>query len=97
MLAIKLMIVDDHAVVRDGTKAYFREDPHFLIVGEAGNGQEALERVAVMQPQPDVIIFDIQMPVMNGSIMAKEMHKMFPMVKLVALTGFNASSFAHPF
>lgn len=61
---IKLLIADDHGVVRQGLKAILATEPTFLVVGEAGNGQEALNLVE--KHCPDILILDLMMPDING-------------------------------
>jgi DNA-binding NarL/FixJ family response regulator len=61
---IRLLIVDDHPVVRDGLRGMFAADPDFEVVSEASDGAEALDRVAALQP--DVILMDLRMPGMDG-------------------------------
>jgi DNA-binding NarL/FixJ family response regulator len=61
---IRLLIVDDHPVVRAGLRGMFETDPGFTVAGEAANGEEAIERVA--SERPDVVLMDLQMPVLDG-------------------------------
>ena len=61
---ISVLLVDDHAILREGVHALLAREPDILVVGEAGDGQEALEQVPELQP--DVVIMDIVMPRMNG-------------------------------
>ncbi|PYX80149.1 MAG: hypothetical protein DMG70_24930 [Acidobacteria bacterium] len=61
---IKILIVDDHEVVRQGLRTILKARPEWEIVGEAANGEEAVQ--AVMKSKPDVVILDITMPVMSG-------------------------------
>jgi DNA-binding NarL/FixJ family response regulator len=61
---VKILIVDDHEVVRQGLRTILKARPEWEIVGEAGNGQEAVH--AVMESKPDVVVLDITMPVMSG-------------------------------
>jgi DNA-binding NarL/FixJ family response regulator len=61
---IKVLLVDDHAILREGVHALLAREPDILVVGEAADGQEALEQVTRLKP--DVVIMDIVMPRMNG-------------------------------
>src|SRR6185437_9542580 len=73
---IKIVLADDHGIVRDGIKSTLRDEKNFKIVGEASNGEEAIDKVKKLAP--DVIIMDISMPEMNGieatSIISKKYH-----------------------
>ncbi|MEK5475350.1 response regulator transcription factor [Paenibacillus sp. FSL R5-0407] len=87
---IKVMIVDDHDMVRMGLKTYLMLDPGFEVIAEASNGQDAvavLER-GIPQGQPDIILMDLMMPVMNGAEATKEVLSRFPGMKIVILTSF---------
>ena len=64
MTAIRLLIVDDHPIMRDGLRGVFSDDPDFEVVGEAGDGAEAVALAARLAP--DVILMDLRMPVMGG-------------------------------
>jgi len=61
---IRLLVVDDHALFRSGLISLLQDMPEFQVVGEAGNGQEALQSAS--QLQPDVILLDVNMPIMDG-------------------------------
>jgi YesN/AraC family two-component response regulator len=61
---IKVLLVDDHSVVRQGLRMFLALDPELDVVGEATNGREALQ--AARELQPDVILMDLLMPVMDG-------------------------------
>jgi two-component system nitrate/nitrite response regulator NarL len=90
-MLIKILIADDHRVFIDGMKALLREIEGLTVIGEAMNGQQLIEEVEIHQP--DVILTDIQMPVMDGIEATREIHKRFPEVKIVALTMLNESMF----
>lgn len=87
---IKVMLVDDHDMVRAGLKTYISLDPRFAVVAEASNGQEALARLEEMEEkdQPDVMLLDLSMPVMNGIETVQAVEQCYPNVKVVMLTSF---------
>lgn len=85
---IKVMIVDDHDMVRMGLKTYLMLDPGFEVIAEAGNGQEALNVLQREEHRPDIILMDLMMPVMNGAEATKEVLSRFPGLKIVILTSF---------
>ena len=67
---IRLLIVDDHPIVRDGIRGIFAGDPEFEVVGEAENGREAIARAEAFRP--DVVLMDLRMPVLDGVSATKE-------------------------
>jgi DNA-binding NarL/FixJ family response regulator len=83
---IKVFIVDDHAVVRDGIRALLSLQKDISVVGEAVNGKEAVEKV--LQLSPDVVLMDIVMPVMNGLEATKQICKECPQTKVLMLTQY---------
>ena len=83
-MPISLLLVDDHAVVRDGLKMYLSLDPDFAVVGEAADGAEAL--MLARQLQPDVVIMDLLMPVMDGIAATAAIRRELPDTEVVALT-----------
>jgi len=84
---IKIAIADDHSIFRDGFKLLLRNQPLLELVGEAEHGKELLDVAAVQQP--DVVILDIKMPVMDGIECCKQIKKKFPDMKVIALSMFN--------
>ncbi len=86
MAEIKMMIVDDHDMVRKGLKAYLLTEPDFQIVGEASNGKEAVTLVNEMNP--DVILMDLIMPEMTGIEATKEIMTVRPNTKIIIITSF---------
>lgn len=87
---IRVMLVDDHDMVRAGLKMYIMLDARFTVVAEAGNGQEAVTQLNAMDQAelPDVMLIDLSMPVMDGIATAREVGVNFPQVKVVMLTSF---------
>jgi DNA-binding NarL/FixJ family response regulator len=81
---IKLLLVDDHPVVRKGISSCLAKHTRIEIVGEAGDGQEALRKAGELKP--DIIVMDIDMPQMNGLAVAEVLRKDFPQIKVVILS-----------
>ncbi len=84
---IRVMIVDDHAVVRSGLKAFLMVFDDLELVGEASSGQEAIHLIE--RAQPDVILMDLIMPDMDGAATTKAIRGRWPQVQVVALTSFR--------
>lgn len=84
---IRVMLVDDHAVVRSGLSAFLSVNPDLELVGEAENGQQAVTRAGLLQP--DVILMDIMMPVMDGVAATQAIKRQHPKIQIVALTSFQ--------
>ena len=85
---IRLLIVDDHPIVRDGLRGVFAADPDFEVVGEAANGAEALERAA----GADVVLMDLRMPEMSGVEAITRLRRTHPAVRVLVLTTFDTDS-----
>lgn len=83
---IRVMIVDDHMMVRDGLKVFLSINDDLEIIAEAADGAQALALCA--QRQPDVILMDIVMPNMDGPTATRRIHAEFPGVRVIALTSF---------
>ena len=81
---IRLLLVDDHTVVRQGLKMVLSLEPDLDVVGEAGNGQEALVQVEKLSPQ--VVLMDLLMPVMDGVSAIRAIKQSYPEIEVVALT-----------
>ena len=84
---IRVMIVDDHAVVRSGLAAFFAAFPDLELVGEAENGAEAVVRCGLLKP--DVILMDLIMPGTDGVIATRQIKDQYTSVKVIALTSFQ--------
>jgi DNA-binding NarL/FixJ family response regulator len=83
-MAIRVLITDDHGVVRQGLRMFLSLDPDVEVVGEAENGKEALNMARELHP--DVILMDLLMPVMDGIEATEEIRAELPEVEIVALT-----------
>jgi NarL family two-component system response regulator LiaR len=91
---IHVLIVDDHAIVRKGTRALLAETEGIEVVGEAGNGQEAVDRAETLQP--DVVLMDLVMPGMDGIEAIRIITNNQPQTRILALTSFAADDMVFP-
>ena len=90
MNKIKILIADDHSLFRMGLSSLIASQPDLESVGEADNGQSAVEQVRKLKP--DVVIMDLMMPDLTGAEATKLIHDEFPEVKVVILTTFGTSA-----
>ena len=84
---IRVLIVDDHAMVRRGLAAFLKVKPELLLVGEAANGHEAIALCG--QLAPDVVLMDLLMPEMGGTEATRAIRARWPHVQVIALTSFG--------
>ncbi len=84
---IRIMIVDDHSVVRSGLGAFLQVFDDFELVGEASNGKEAVDACGTCRP--DVVLMDLVMPVMDGAQATKEIREHYPEIQVIVLTSFK--------
>jgi two-component system, NarL family, response regulator LiaR len=84
---IRILLVDDHAVVRSGLGAVLMSFDDMILVGEAGNGEEAVW--ACQKLKPDVVLMDLMMPVMDGVTATRTIHETMPNIRIIALTSFG--------
>ncbi|GAA5435209.1 response regulator [Deinococcus aquaticus] len=82
--SVRVLLVDDHAVVRQGLRLFLGLDPLIDVIGEAANGEEALAQVAALHP--DVVIMDLMMPVMDGITATRALKRAHPDTEIIALT-----------
>lgn len=86
MAAIRLMIVDDHEVVRLGMRTAFELESDINVVGEAGNGAEALAKIPVLDPQ--VVLMDVRMEKMGGIEACRQIKSDYPQIAVLMITSF---------
>jgi NarL family two-component system response regulator LiaR len=86
---VRVLIVDDHEMVREGLKVLLDRDQSLTVVGEAATGLEALELVALSEP--DVVLMDLTMPVMDGAEATARIRDEYPQVQVVVLSGMGDS------
>jgi two-component system response regulator NreC len=94
MRRIKILVVDDHTIVREGICTLLGLLPEMEVVGEVSNGMEALDMVRKLVP--DVVLLDISMPVMDGLEATRRICKEFPGVKILVLTQYNNKEYVFP-
>ncbi|ACU98786.1 response regulator [Saccharomonospora viridis] len=96
---VRVMVVDDHAIVRRGLRAYLETVPDLRLVSEAADGQEAVdllnERHVVGDPMPHVVLMDLQMPRLDGIEATRSILASYPDVKVVVLTSFSEAERVH--
>ncbi len=86
MDAIRVLIVDDHPMVRRGLKSLLSSYPDIVVVGEAGDGASALQAAGL---SPEVILLDIQLPGLDGVEVARQLRRVIPAAKIIALTAYE--------
>jgi len=86
-MTIRIVLVDDHAVVRDGLAAVFARLDGFEVVGEAATGEEAIRQVQVVRP--DVVLMDVRMPGLDGVEATRQLHKIAPECAVLMLTMYD--------
>jgi len=81
---MKILLVDDHRLIRDAIRSYMEDDDEYEIVGEASQGQEAIRTLEALEV--DVVLMDINMPIMGGIECTKEIKKRWSKIKVIALS-----------
>lgn len=83
-MPVKVLIADDHAIIRDGLKLILASQGDMVVVGEAQDGRELLTQVELLGP--DLILMDLAMPEMNGIEATRILHERFPLIKVIMLS-----------
>lgn len=86
MKKCRIFVVDDHSVVREGFISLISENETYYVSGEAPNGEEALTKIHAMEFKPEVVLMDVNMPVMDGIVCSKQLLETYPDMRIVALT-----------
>ena len=90
---INILLADDHAILRDGIRALLSREPDLAVVGEAGNGQALLELLATTPT--DVVVLDINMPVLDGFGVMPLLRERFPAVRVLVLSMLGHENYVH--
>ena len=90
-IQIRVVLADDHAVVRKGIREFLEEDSTIQVVAEAGDGEEAV--LQVVREHPDVAVFDLQMPRLNGLDATRRVQKESPGTRVLMLTAYDAEPY----
>jgi len=93
-MGIRILIADDHHVVRRGLAFYLKTQPDFEIAGEAANGEEAVKKAAELKP--DIVLMDLDMPVMDGIAATAKIKEQQPNMKIMILTSFSDQNHVIP-
>lgn len=93
-MSIRILLADDHKMVRKGLQLFLSSQRDILLVGEASTGEEVLEQAAALEP--DIVLMDIHMPVMGGIEATERLAASHPQVKVIVLTSFSDQDHALP-
>jgi CheY-like chemotaxis protein len=91
MEKLRILIVDDISSMRLLMKQYLRSNEHVVVVGEAGDGEEALRKV--QETQPDVVILDMSMPGISGVAVTRKMKSLFPSIRVFLCSAYELKEF----
>lgn len=88
---IKVLIADDHAVVREGTRRILEQEPDLEVVAEAGDGEEATKLAGIHKP--DVAIIDVAMPKVDGIVATRQIKALYPSIAVLILSAYDDDQF----
>lgn len=91
METLRILLAEDHRILREGLKRLIAEQPNMEVVGEADNGVAAWQQAKELEP--DIVLMDITMPRLNGAEATLKIRELCPNVKVIALTGHRASAY----
>jgi DNA-binding NarL/FixJ family response regulator len=89
MTALRILIADDHELVRRGLRSLLETQPGWEVVAEAANGKEAVQKATELQPE--IVVLDLNMPELDGLKAARQIHQILPDAELLIVTVYNSS------
>ena len=92
---MRVLLVDDHAVIRNALRSLLSQEPDMEIVGEAGDGSAAVEKT--LELRPDVVVMDIRMRPMDGTEATRIIHAECPDVRVIGLSMYRSAELVQPF
>lgn len=95
METIRILIADDHEVIHNGIKDFLRHYKNYVVIGDAYNGREAIEKS--LQLKPDIVFMDISMPVLNGIEATREIIEKLPQIKVIAVSQHEENEYVFRF
>ncbi|MCL4458391.1 MAG: response regulator transcription factor [Chloroflexi bacterium] len=90
---IRVILADDHAVVREGTRRLLEDEPDIIVVGEASDGEQTLKQVDMLEP--DVLLLDISMPKMSGIEITQQIRVKHPRVRVLVLSAYDNEQYVY--
>jgi DNA-binding NarL/FixJ family response regulator len=90
---LRILLADDHKMIREGLKMLVNAEPDMEVVGEANNGWAAI--ALALELKPDVVVMDVSMPELNGLKTTQKLKELFPEIKVIALTRHKDDSYVH--
>ena len=91
MEKLRILLAEDHRILREGLKRLIAEQPNMEVIGEADNGIAAWQQAKELEP--DIVLMDISMPRLNGAEATVKIRELCPNVRVIALTGHRASAY----
>ncbi|HEX5888040.1 MAG TPA: response regulator transcription factor [Pyrinomonadaceae bacterium] len=91
MVKLKILLAEDHRIMREGLKRLIDEQPNMEVVGESDDGIDAWQKACELEP--DIVLMDVSMPRMNGADATAKIRELCPHVKVIALTAHRASAY----
>lgn len=88
---IRVLVVDDHPIAREGSRGYLEQDPGIVVVGATESGADAIEMAQTLRP--DVVVLDLRLPDISGLEVARQLRVLVPEVKILVLTGYDSLAY----